>query len=157
MRGTASELLKLAERCERATGPARELDATIAALTSGDQAARVVRPSEGSIFSHKPGWWSDGATESHLSLAYTASLDAAMTLVPEGSLHFARTVWGAVNGDKAEGFAGVSLYEYANGKRYWITEFQATAATPALALTAAALRAIHSTSTPGTGDNSDER
>ena len=57
--------------------------------------------------------------------AYTASLDAAMTLVPEGR-------WWSVNG-------GNRADVWASG--YIDERWHATAATPALALTAAALRA----------------
>jgi hypothetical protein len=73
---------------------------------------------------------------------YTASLDAAMTLVPEGCLFTVRTVW---DGDETAGLASVSRYTPAkpcrHPRRYWMDEHQTTAATPALALTAAALRA----------------
>jgi hypothetical protein len=73
-------LLKLAERCEQATGPDRELDAAAHTATTGFE------PRIGGIGWAKgelvvplcPGW---GPLP-----RYTASLDAAMTLVPEGWL-----------------------------------------------------------------------
>lgn len=73
----------LIARLEAATGADRELDADIAVAVSGDPEAIVVRPHEGTIFTHKPGWWCDGNDKSHLAPEFTASIDAAMTLVPE--------------------------------------------------------------------------
>lgn len=77
------ELLKLAERCEQATGPDRELDALIfAALNPTRLPAKNI-----------PNTFVDGErfvgtvyiTKHTRSVPrYTASLDAAMTLVPEG-------------------------------------------------------------------------
>ncbi len=72
----------------------------------------------------------------------TGSLDAAMTLVPEGCLFVVRTVWDKM---KPAGFGSVSIYEKGefggHERLYWMAEHQAVAATPALALCAAALRA----------------
>ncbi len=66
-------LLELAERCEQATGPDRELNYHIAKALGF-----VHETDRGPLFLHngKPGSWSP--------LRYTASLDAAMLLVPEG-------------------------------------------------------------------------
>lgn len=76
---------------------------------------------------------------------FVASLDAAMSLVPEGSLFTTRTLWA---GDNVCGFASVSRYEDAkfggHFRRYWVDEHQTNAATAPLALTAAALRALAS-------------
>lgn len=74
-------LLELAALCEAAEGPDRELDAKIAVILSGDASAWVVPEVPGSIFTHKPGWWRDALDKSHSALAYSASLDAAITLV----------------------------------------------------------------------------
>lgn len=103
-------LLALAERCEDATGPIFVLE---------DDIARLIHQLDGRM-------WSG------LAKPYTSSLDAAMTLVPEGwNVQFERTgsasracVWKAAR----------------NHSRY--------AATPSLALCAAALkaRAAHSPS-----------
>jgi hypothetical protein len=93
-------LLELAERCEKATGPDVDLDLDISEATGG---------------------WKALATWKGVS--YTASLDAAMTLVPDGQ-NF-NLFWRAEEG---AGFAGV------DGS-------STKAATPALALCAAALRA----------------
>lgn len=72
--------------------------------------------------------------------AYTASIDAAMTLVPEG--------WNWMAGERNQGLcrayvendkpAFVGFSSQKNPKRIW---HEVTAATPALALTAAALLA----------------
>lgn len=79
-----SALLELAARVEALTGPDREVDAEIAVAVSGDSGAFVVAPMEDCIFQHIPGWWRDGADKSHDAPEYTASLDAAMSLVPKG-------------------------------------------------------------------------
>jgi hypothetical protein len=115
------ELLALAERCEAATGPDRELDGDIFCALG-----------------HAP--FIEGAYCAYRSPAYTASLDAAMTLVPEGwrwmagHREFSHARGYVENGGPA--FVGVGTRR--NPNRLW---FETTAATPALALTAAALRA----------------
>lgn len=103
---SADDLLRLAERVEAAEGPDRELDREIClALRSGR-------------------WISPGAVP-----AYTSSLDAAMTLVPEG--------------------CGIAIFWFSLDR---IAEAQVggdrkmKGATTALALTAAALRARASSS-----------
>jgi hypothetical protein len=110
------ELLELAERCEAATGPDRELDAEIASTLGwanvgpGNRGGRCGRSPEGT--------WKTVPR-------YTASLDAAMTLVPEGwdwELEFI-------------GGTSVANMLLARGT------FNGAAQTPALALCAAALRA----------------
>jgi hypothetical protein len=99
-------LLKLAQRCEDATGPDRDLDIAILLAVMGD--------GKETISAEKP--------------YYTRSLDAAMTLVPEG--HSGRCSW-------CDGAASVLIYE--NATQALVGE--GTAATLALTLTAAALRA----------------
>jgi hypothetical protein len=101
------EMRELAERCEKATGPDRDLDAEI---------DKAIHPDD----------WTDGLwfdPSRHDLPAYTASLDAAMSLVPEGML------W----------LAGYAV----DGRAIATVDFdhQRAAATPALALCAAALRA----------------
>ena len=73
-------LLKLADRCER-EGPSRQLDLDIACGALGFESDSdfsvgryVVRPAGRN-------WWSSTLSEIK---AFTASLDAAVTLVPEG-------------------------------------------------------------------------
>jgi hypothetical protein len=103
-----SGLLELAERCEKATGPDRELDELI------DKAAL---PHE---------WANEFFDPSRHDLPrYTALLDAAMTLVPEEAW------WSVMRAPCAEGYdAEVASDDHRR------------AATPALALCAAALRAL---------------
>jgi hypothetical protein len=109
-------LLALAERCEQAAGPDKELDFTIDnfMLKHGPEADRIRNP--------------------RYVLPYTASLDAAVTLVPEGrawtlgqNIHhwYWQANINALNDDGSPtslGFGGPCNY-------------------PALALCAAALRA----------------
>ncbi|MRN45427.1 hypothetical protein GJU93_02255 [Brucella sp. 10RB9212] len=56
------------------------MDAEIAVLFSGDPDAYVVRPNEGAMFTHVPGWFATGDNKSHKSPEYTASVDAALAL-----------------------------------------------------------------------------
>jgi hypothetical protein len=83
--GSMTDLLTLAERCEQATGPDRELDVAIAV------AAGVIRERDGNLC-YATGNDSDYVLErGYYDLEggpqelpyFTASLDAAMTLVPE--------------------------------------------------------------------------
>lgn len=60
---------------ESATGPSREMDAEIAALLSGDGRAKVAHD----------GWWLNGECWPTKAPNYTTSIDAALTLVPEGA------------------------------------------------------------------------
>jgi hypothetical protein len=77
---TRETLLGLADRCEQATGPDRELDRLIV-LSLGADIERI------------PGSAADGSQDGFVDrkgvlpkgFAYTASLDSAMTLVPEGA------------------------------------------------------------------------
>lgn len=98
-----SELLELAERCEKATGPDRHLNLAIANAIYGDDLA-------------PPG----------TSYAFTSSLDAAMTLVPEGQ-------------EWAGGFEDGAAFAHVHVPGEYAELIEA--ATPALALCAAALRA----------------
>jgi hypothetical protein len=97
-------LLELAERCEQASGPDRELDLDITeALDLAGRAALSLVP-------------------------FTASLNAAMTLVPEGCS------W-SLHKHNSYSRAGVFVDDGRDPGHY------CDAATPALALCAAALRA----------------
>jgi hypothetical protein len=111
-------LLALAERCEQATGPDKELDFTI------------------DDFMLKHGAETDRIRNPRYVLPYTASLDAAVTLVPEGYY------WQAANGKRrhSEPQACADLF-VAHGPNRGDMSFTADAATAALALCAAALRA----------------
>lgn len=71
-------LIELADRCEKATRPDRQLDAVIAVAVCDDPHAVVALPQfhgAGSV---------EGAMTFWNAPTYTASLDAAMALVPEG-------------------------------------------------------------------------
>jgi hypothetical protein len=118
-------LLALADRCEQAAGPDRELDQDITKLLVPNNATHIYRSRRGwSFFVYDSG----KGIEWFENQPYTVSLDAAVTLVPEGwrwwvnSSPFGRC-WLVANdqiADKAQ---------------------SEKCATPALALCAAALRA----------------
>jgi hypothetical protein len=97
----------LAERVEQATGPDRDLDRDIAAVILSYDRADTLLP------------------------LYTASLDAAMTLVPEGWEEIRQEQVRMTDGT-VRCWASVGSVDAAMTKR---------CATPALALCAAALRA----------------
>lgn len=116
------ELLELADRIERAEGPDRKLDARIWWETYGrhhkaDDRASWQRNPASAASRYWPGWEKRDEIP-HL----TASIDAALTLVPEGA------AWWRVEQD-SEGF--------------WsrVQGMPCQGATPALALCSAALRA----------------
>ncbi len=121
-------LLALAERCEQVSGPDRELDRQVA-LATGWAIMKV----QGDDWLMPPTGRPVGDPR-----RYTASLDAALTLVPEG--------WGwLVSQPNAKALASGLLkmrtpvmgeVQYGCDQR-----FAVAAAAPALALCAAALRA----------------
>jgi hypothetical protein len=108
-----TDLIGLAERCEKATGPDRELEQDICDTVHGPNYMPNVFQQDGSRIPR-----------------YTASLDAAMTLVPNGM------GW-SVNRYASGTWARAGVYED-NGRD---PGYYCDAATPALALCAAALRA----------------
>jgi hypothetical protein len=142
-------LLDLAERCEAATGPDRDIDGWIAV---------AVDPDRQTIVGEKPGRFPrdpiygpasevmekiggrDGA-DYLCAPAYTASIDAAMSLVPEG-WRFEVTTTGFKPGASIVSPKGT----FTNGGG-------AYAATPALALCAAALRARASQDSKSGGES----
>lgn len=105
------ELLALAARVEAATGPDREIDYAIFCATAIKERANYWHPTE----------------ENH----FTASIDAAMSLVPEGCLWNLSYLGGRCRSDV-----------YPPGFDWNQPPAWASAVTPALALTAAALRAL---------------
>jgi hypothetical protein len=126
-------MLRLAERCEQATGPDRELDTLIAPHAGWKEAGKL------SVMGSKmPAWLppgKSGADNKVLKVpAFTASLDAAMTLVPEG------WDWSAGTG-RGTGWATLGLPDDDQMGGSSDDEVSCDAATPALALCAAALRA----------------
>lgn len=139
-----SDLLALAERCEAATGPDRELDVAIA-LACG-----IVRERDGNcLYGHRDfsvmvlerGYYDHDGHAPELP-AYTASLDAAMTLVPEGWVLDRGTLFWP--GQVAKAYL-VETKPDADGTRWFgagCAQVNAANDTSlALALTAAALRA----------------
>lgn len=130
---SAEELLQLAEKVEGLSGPNRDVDVLIALAQPETffNAGPRYAGAEDRIGKRMPdGDHIPGQDEHMLVPAYTASLDAAMTLVPEDAL-----TWHAGKHLKTgEGQAYV-LVPDRRDPLYVVT------ATPALALTAAALRA----------------
>jgi hypothetical protein len=118
------ELIALAERVEALTGPDREINKALVPLVG----LRLVE--EG----HPFGLCCYDANGHGVPLPnFTASLDAAMSLVPEG--------WVSVRGWDYRNRASRAIFIDDEGVRL----FWGRAATPALAMTAAALRAIAET------------
>lgn len=117
---TESELIALAERVEAATGPDRELDECIGMAIGLKNTMRVGHECLGT----------DRVVPVRCP-TFTASLDAAMTLVPEGC------DWSVDNFDGANGKPSAWVHV----RKSSAAIEQVTGATPALALTAAALRA----------------
>jgi hypothetical protein len=143
-------LLDLVECCEKAAGPSRHLDTQIFILLDPD--AEHIIGAEPGRFPQKPiygprsSFWEWALDESKeppefgVIPAYTASLDAAMTLVkPEWWVNVSGPMSPAAYGysreDERRPRAGVEMigHPYSAGAR---------AATHALALTAACLRAL---------------
>jgi hypothetical protein len=150
-----SGLLEEARRVERLTGPDREVDGCIwwamlppDAVEHHDRSGfvRECIARDGSAGIALQQFYDSSNPHCLARIAfqqpYTASLDAAMTLVPEGWF------WMAGNRDRLTprayvengkpAFEGISSRR--NPERLW---FEVTAATSALALCAAALRARH--------------
>jgi hypothetical protein len=132
----------LADRVEAASGPDRELDALIAIQV----AWRWEGWAEGDIAVEESArkfgveYVVDRVANSHKSIwkllpRYTASLDAAMTLVPEG------WDWALYTGADGRCEAGCAPADTDPEGCRTADSDQSLAATPALALTAAALRA----------------
>ena len=130
-------LLALAERCEKATGPDRELDRDIAdALKLGPVGDDWERPkdtpatasSRGYVSMDKGSWVRRGLIRH--SKCYTSSLDAAMMLLPVGMDWCVGNEFAGIK----EAFATVAYSTEGNREAVF-------AATPSLALTAACLRA----------------
>ena len=108
-------LIALAERCEAAEGPDRKLDEAIERATGNYTA-----------FAHYT--LGDDDFDEYVPTRYSASIDAAMSLVPEG--------WNRSFTDDPDDL-GCVIGELWTRKRNAVGH----AATPALALTAACLRA----------------
>jgi len=137
------ELLALAERCERAEGPDRELDAEIAVAVLGGE---IVWKTANYTMEQYPA--RRYASEDHIGgygnapvEQYSASLDAAMALVPKET--FWRLGHDGAGADPSDFRADVLWFIWPIGPKASPHQRQskAIAATPALALTAACLRA----------------
>jgi hypothetical protein len=126
----ADVLLALAARCE-AEEPSRELDTAIV-LAAFDLEPRPYSAGKRVLWYFKRGTDSVMFYGERSILAYTTSLDAAVTLVPES--HVWRVGSGGCNGGYACTVGVGTGQPYGNGENRW-------AKTAALALCAAALRA----------------
>jgi hypothetical protein len=144
-------MLDLAERCEKATGPDRELDVKIGYSVGVLTKYTDPMPPYGALVGVEYAgeqhplfapWWpnrrddrDDLACIAEMTglPAYTASLDAAMTLVPEGISFEVRR---SGTGDKGQAMLWDPMR--APGDLQWRVT---GCASPALALCAAALRA----------------
>lgn len=129
------ELLKLAERVEALSGPDREVDSEIDRLTFRGPFEDRLCGCMGNCLPGHPAY--DGACVSVPH--YTASLDAAMTLVPDV---FSGQIWLRFNeGERNKPHAAIWSHDDGNGKPSRVN-VEAKASTPALALCVAALRAL---------------
>ena len=124
--------MKLSDQVEAATGADRELDALIAVATGGGY---VDPDAPQSVKAHDTtGDWfvvvGSPPLDFYSPRRYSASIDAALTLVPEA--------WQMIDGQDVpeRSFRRLTL-----NKGGFSPYFQGLAATPALALCAAALRA----------------
>lgn len=116
---------ELIKRLEAATGPDRELDVAICRAIEYEVRADKRMPGKWFYEPVKQYSWQEVP-------AYTASLDAALTLVAEGWLW---TMWAAQPTESDRWAADASVYYKAEAK------FRGEGVTPALALCIAALRA----------------
>jgi hypothetical protein len=121
-------LLALAERCEQAAGPNNGLDAEIALAIGYTHERRGTE---------RACWWRTPAGQQLAYVGYknhppffTGSLDAAVTLVPEG--------WAV---ELVQALSGSPWHATLRGGSALVPIIGATASKPALALCAAALRA----------------
>jgi len=140
-------LLELAERCEIVSGPDRVLDGEIClALGLAGGNVRV---------DQRTGWVVGGNTPLPANpLEYTSSIDAAMTLIPDGWAVEALTVWPAspdhVNtpspAHSRVALIGTSTERWRSGLVWGHGgkdgRSEAQASTPARAIIAASLRAL---------------
>jgi hypothetical protein len=122
-------LLTLAARCEQAAGPDRVLDAEILCAIHGLTIHKDSNPANGYF-----AFWEGEPEKSRCVNSsswdrLTGSLDAAVTLVPEGH------EWLRKNE------ICMTVYRVPDNLKEWARHIDARGATPALALCAAALRA----------------
>lgn len=121
-----TDLEKLAERVER-EGPSRELDAEIAVSVLGmEREGNLFESADRTYVLERDYYALDGGPRE--LPAYTSSLDAAMTLVPEGCL------WLRLDGKT------MTIAIPGAGEKDWARHVDGVSSTPAAALCAAALR-----------------
>lgn len=149
-----SALLGLAARCEAASGPDRELDAAIAValnigarglLADDHEYLELVRKDDGCAVGT---YWFKCRSGMSLRTAepYTASLDAAMTLVPEGDRRWELTTEASASDPRFGPYqARVHIDEVVDDPDSDGPQGIGNGLTPALALCAAALRAREAT------------
>lgn len=143
----SDDLQRLVERIEAATEGARELDAKIALACDPEFAGWIEHPANhgnqyGEVAPSREAfdeWLIGDGTPCLISTpAYTRSVDAAMTLVPEGAGLSIQRYWiAAVDGPVWS--AGISTGGIPSNPRRVFESYDA--ANAALAITAAALRA----------------
>ena len=127
-------LQALLNRVLEGEGPDRELDSDITRMLLPHDADAVTRSRYGWSYSvFGPDGWDDEWLENK---SYTTSLDAALTLVPEGYW------WQIANGKRRhyDLQAGAELF-FAGGPNRGDMAFSADAATPARAFIAACIKA----------------
>lgn len=125
---------ELIARLKAATGPDRELDAEIACLTKFPS----LRPAKPDDFDGEYGYSKGNVKAEHGFLQadrYTASIDAALTLVPEGEGHWPWVQISTVNPTNPA--SGAEAVIYVAGTK----SFMGKAAIPAIATAIAALKA----------------
>lgn len=150
----APEISLLIARAEAATGPDRVLDCDIRLTVLGDRPYGCLsvghRPVgvaylSGYVATYRDVLAADDVIEDDVVPRYTASLDAAATLVPEGCGWIAG--WGQTRIDEPMGGACISRNgRFIGPSANYDVIAGADAPTPALALVVAALRAIAASS-----------
>jgi hypothetical protein len=138
----SATLLALVDRVEALEGPCRETDAEIYQAQNphmkqipNDAVGRFFDPNKTSARTAERFFLSGGATG--VAPRFTASLDAAMTLVPEG--------WSPSIGQNVHHLNWAAFVQTLCTEGEPIIMGAGNATTPALALTAAALRALAAT------------
>lgn len=134
-----SDLLALVDRVEKEAAGSRELDAEIwLTVTPGaTREPRTVRSSKGLWPDYVIDETRDASERLIVVPSYTSSIDAAMSLVPEG--------WGLKLEHNMGHGTTCTVGHVGPDKLYDRPEGWSGAATPALALCAAALRALANT------------
>ena len=128
---TMTDLLALVERCENAMGPNRELGDEI--LLACGWYLETIHAEDDGVAVSKMFWVSPSGVRSHERLDPTASINAALTLIPEGW-----TAWELRSRAALTHFAAELSRLDGRGNENHVHGYGAT---PALTFSAAALRA----------------